>query len=223
MDAAAFRDIRHLVDALAAAINAHAAALDALDAAIGDGDHGATLARGFSRAAEAVAREPSDDPGVLLRAAGRALLTMGGASGPLFGTMFLEAGQVVLAHPAVDQASLTADAVIAMLAAAAAGVRRRGNVTLGEKTLYDALAPAVDGARAAAQAGGGVLAVIDAAAAAAHAGAERTRVMTARKGRAAFLADRSAGHPDPGAFAVAILLEAIAQHCRRYGASAGAR
>ncbi len=222
MDAQAGPDIRPLFADLAAVFDARAADLDGLDAAVGDGDHGTTLARGFTRASEAVEQNPSTDPGTLLRAAGRALLTMGGASGPLFATIFLEAGKSASAHATDGQAAVTAQSVAAMLTAAADGVQRRGKVIRGDKTLYDALAPAADAARSAAENGAGVPDVVDAAAAAARAGAEGTRMMIGRKGRAAFMAERSAGHPDPGAIAIAMLLEAVSQYCRKYGAPAGA-
>ncbi len=222
-------DFRRLVADIAAAIEAHTGELNALDAAVGDGDHGTTLARGFARAAEAVAAaaavpsaaaatgavstaaasDVASDPGRIFQIAGRVLLTMGGASGPLFATIFMEAGRA--AAGAGDPLSPTV--IAQMLAAAADGVQSRGGTARGDKTLYDALDPAAAAAREAAASGQDAAAVIAAAAAAARAGAESTRSMVARQGRARFVGERSAGHIDPGAAAIALILETIAQRC----------
>lgn len=232
--AASAADLRALIAEMATAIRARTADLNALDATVGDGDHGTTVARGFSRAVEAVAAAPAGGPAEILQIAGRALLSMGGASGPLFATMFLESAKVAAAHQA-----LTAPVIAEMLTAAANGVKARGRAEAGDKTLYDALGPAAAAAQAAADAttqvatraaAGAVMArdasitvLLDAAVAAARAGAEATAHMVGRKGRAGFVGERSLGHLDPGAITVAVLLETIAQHCRKYGASAGAR
>jgi dihydroxyacetone kinase-like protein len=213
-------DLRAVIAAVATAVDAAAPALNALDAAVGDGDHGTTVSRGFRRAADAVAAASDDAPGPLLQAAARALLSMGGASGPLFGTMFLEAAKVAGARATPAGATpggapLEGTDVAEMLGAAAAGVKARGRVEAGQKTLYDALAPAAEAARRAVAAGEGAAAVIAAAAAAARRGAEATAPMIGRKGRAGFVGERSVGHADAGARTVAVILKAIAQHCRK--------
>jgi dihydroxyacetone kinase-like protein len=212
------------IAAAAAAVESHVVALNELDAAVGDGDHGTTVARGFRRAAEAVrglatgpTAGPAAGPAHVLTAAGRALLSMGGASGPLFASMFLEAGKA--AGNAVD---ITPGLAAALLTAAAEGAQRRSGATPGDKTLYDALEPATRAARQASAAGHDLATVLDAGARAARAGVEATRAMAGGKGRAGFARERAIGHPDPGATTVSIVLDAIAQHCRKYGASAGA-
>jgi len=210
--------------AAAAAVESQVSLLNDLDAAVGDGDHGTTVARGFKRAMEALAGLTAESdarsttgPAAILTLVGHALLSMGGASGPLFATMFLEAGKA--AGSAIEVSPKLA---AALLTAASEGVRQRGGATLGDKTLYDALAPAADAVRQASAAGQDLATALEAGARAAHAGAEATRGMTGRRGRAGFAGERAIGHPDPGATTVAVILGAIAQHCRKYGASAGA-
>jgi dihydroxyacetone kinase-like protein len=210
--------------AAAAAVESQASVLNELDAAVGDGDHGTTIARGFKRAMEALAGLTTEidvrsttGPAAILTAVGRVLLSTGGASGPLFASMFLEAGKA--AGSAIE---VSPQLAAALLTAASEGVRQRGGAALGDKTLYDALAPAADAVRRASAAGQDLAAALEAGARAAYAGAEATRGMTGRKGRAGFAGERAIGHPDPGATTVAIVLGAVAQHCRKYGASAGA-
>ncbi|GLZ80976.1 dihydroxyacetone kinase subunit L [Actinorhabdospora filicis] len=182
---------RAWLTAAARLINANSGHLTALDTAIGDGDHGLNLRRGF----EAVTAEATGDtPGAVLKAAGNALIdATGGASGPLYGTFFRRAAKALGDAPEVD------DAVFAQaLAAGLAGVQTLGGAAEGDKTMVDALAPAVT-----AFAAGG-----DAAAAAAN-GRDATESMTARKGRASYLGERSIGHIDPGAASAALLFQAL--------------
>lgn len=185
-----------LIRAMADTVIAHTEELTGLDQAIGDGDHGINMRRG----AEAVLAElPSlaEKPWPeLLKAVGMALvMKIGGASGPLYGTLALELGKAMPAEPS------RADAVAAF-AAAIAGVQARGKSVLGQKTLLDVLGPAqaalADGAD-----GVRLRSVVDQAAAA-------TVPMLAGRGRAAFLAERSIGHMDPGARSAALLLTALA-------------
>jgi dihydroxyacetone kinase-like protein len=131
--------------------------------------------------------------------------TVGGASGPLFGTAFLRASTAVKDQPALD-----AQGVVTALTAARDGVVARGKAELEDKTMVDALTPAVNAARAAADAGDDVVAVLRAAAADAALGAEATIPYQARKGRASYLGERSIGHKDPGATSTAYLLAALA-------------
>ena len=189
-----------------AAVDRHAAALTRLDAVLGDGDHGDNLAIGFRAVEELLLELPEETlPGELLRAVGHRLVAaVGGASGPLYGTAFIEAG-----FQADDAASLDPSLVAAMLEAAAAGLARRGRCSIGDKTILDTLEPA---ARAlTGELGRGVDAATawKAAIRAARHGAGSTRPLVARRGLALRLGARSAGHLDPGAVSCLYLLLAL--------------
>jgi len=190
-----------------------ATTLTQLDQAIGDGDHGINMDRGFTAIVamlDAQATPNGDSSGQavggLLRQAGQTLIrTVGGASGPLYGTALLRAAAV---YARAEQPSV-ADTVAAMKAAAE-GVGSLGRSTTGEKTMLDALVPAVTAAQAALDAGRDDRAVLAAAREAANAGAESTIPMLATKGRASYLGERSVGHQDPGATSAALLVGALA-------------
>jgi dihydroxyacetone kinase-like protein len=196
-------------------VHAEAAALTALDQAIGDGDHGINLDRGFSAIVAMLDSRGASDPATadtpaaasdLLRQAGRTLIsTVGGASGPLYGTAFLRAAAAV----ANDGAS-SASAYVAALEAAATGIGTLGKSTTGEKTMLDALVPAAAAARAALEKGADLAVVTAAARDAAEAGSEATIPLLATKGRASYLGERSIGHRDPGAASTALLLGVLA-------------
>ena len=190
--------------------------LTSLDQAIGDGDHGINMDRGFKAVVAALDARTAADPAVtdqaataeLLRVVGRTLIsTVGGASGPLYGTAFLRASGAVagLAEPASGAA-----AIVAALEAAVTGVGTLGKSTTGEKTMLDALVPAASAARAALDGGADAGAAIQAARDAAQAGAEATIPLLATKGRASYLGERSIGHQDPGATSSALLLATLA-------------
>ena len=192
----------------ARAVDRHAAALTRLDAVLGDGDHGDNLSAGFRAVLELLDELPPETPpGEVLRAVGHRLVaTVGGASGPLYGTAFIEAG-----FHAGDGAVLGPELVAGMLSAAATGLARRGRCTVGDKTILDTLQPAAD-ALAAALAGGAR--PDDAqrkALEAARLGMRSTAGMVARRGLALRLGERSIGHRDPGAVSCLVLLLAIAQ------------
>lgn len=194
------------VRAAAAVIAERRAELTALDREIGDGDHGENLARGFAAVSAKLDTEQPGTPGEVLRLVATSLIsTVGGASGPLFGTGFLRA-----ATAAGDAAELDPATLASVLAAARGGVVARGKAEAQDKTMVDALTPAVEAAAAAAGAGQDVSAVLEAAAAAAEQGALDTKALQARKGRASYLGERSIGHLDPGAQSVAYLLRAMA-------------
>jgi dihydroxyacetone kinase-like protein len=192
-----------------------AATLTQLDQAIGDGDHGINMDRGFTAVLAMLNSQPEPDGidsgsgqavGALLRQAGQTLIkTVGGASGPLYGTAFLRASAVL---SRAEQPSMFD--TIAALKAAADGVGSLGRSTTGEKTMLDALVPAVTAAQAALATGQADAVVLSAARAAADAGAEATIPMLATKGRASYLGERSIGHQDPGATSAALLLGALA-------------
>lgn len=190
----------------AAAIGENEQHLTALDAAIGDADHGANLRRGAAAVIAALDAHPPTTVHEALTLAGEALVgTVGGASGPLFGTLLLRA-----AAEFGDRATVDAATLAAALRAGTAGVRERGRVELGDKTMLDALVPAVDALDAALGAG---RPLAEAMAAAAHAGRsarDGTARMVAKRGRASQLGDRSLGAIDPGSASAALLLDALA-------------
>jgi dihydroxyacetone kinase-like protein len=201
-------------DAIATAIRAcaeviaeHRGELIKLDQAIGDGDHGANMDRGFKAAVQALPDGADATPSAVLKAVAMALISkVGGAAGPLYGTAFLRAAMTLDGRDELGGADV-ADA----LAAGLEGVVQRGKAEPGDKTMVDALTPAVEAARAAADDGGDPAAVLTAAAEAAAAGAEATVPLVARKGRASYLGERSAGHRDPGATSTELLLRTMAE------------
>ncbi|AIJ21480.1 dihydroxyacetone kinase subunit DhaL [Amycolatopsis methanolica] len=192
----------------AAVIAEHRAELIELDRAIGDGDHGENMNRGFQAVVAALDSALPETPGGVLKLAATTLISkVGGAAGPLYGTAFLRASTVVSNQPELGAAE-----VVAALRAGLEGVRARGKAVEGDKTMVDALLPAV---AAAEKAGGGdVAAVLSAAAEGAATGAESTVDLVARKGRASYLGERSAGHLDPGARSTSLLLAAFAEAAR---------
>jgi phosphoenolpyruvate---glycerone phosphotransferase subunit DhaL len=198
----------------ASRIHERAPELTALDQAIGDGDHGINLDRGFTAVAATLdSGRPEADgeratAGALLRSTGRTLIsTVGGASGPLYGTAFMRAGAAVAA---ADAGASTADVLVAALEAGIGGIEALGKATIGEKTMLDALVPAARAGREAAGAGSDGIAVLAAFADAAESGAAATIPLLATKGRASYLGERSIGHQDPGATSAALLLRALA-------------
>ncbi len=180
--------------------------LTQLDAAIGDADHGSNMTRGFAAVETKLAElDGGVPPGKLLVAAGQTLVsTVGGASGPLWGTALRRAGRSLGDSETVEPAQL-ADA----LAAAVAGVVELGAAQPGDKTMVDALQPAVDAFRGQVDGGGDLAAALSAATAAAEQGMRATVPMLARKGRASYLGERSIGHQDPGATSAALIVAAL--------------
>ncbi|HEX7223846.1 MAG TPA: dihydroxyacetone kinase subunit DhaL [Candidatus Limnocylindrales bacterium] len=199
-------------------IHEEAPRLTALDQAIGDGDHGINMDRGFTAIVtmldgrETAAADVADSAASadLLKQCGRTLIsTVGGASGPLYGTAFLRSAAAVGGdHPS------TAAAFVAALEAATNGIAGLGKAAEGEKTMLDALFPASRAARAALDGGADLSAVLGAARDAAEAGAAATEPMQATKGRASYLGERSIGHRDPGATSAALLLATLAATAR---------
>ncbi|HEU4913227.1 MAG TPA: dihydroxyacetone kinase subunit DhaL [Actinomycetes bacterium] len=177
-----------------------------LDSAIGDADHGINLVRGFDAVLVTLEEKAPDTPGAVLTTVGTTLISrVGGASGPLYGTAFRRAGRTVGTAPDVGPELLGS-----ALEAALDGVVGLGAAAEGEKTMVDALAPAVRAYQQALAAGATFITAVHAAANAAAAGAEATIPMQALKGRASYLGPRSVGHQDPGATSTALLLAALA-------------
>ena len=184
----------------------HREELIALDRAIGDSDHGENMDRGFQAVMEKLAQTPPETPGAALKLAAMALMSkVGGAAGPLYGTAYLRAATALGESADVDAAALAG-----ALTAARDGIVARGKAELGDKTMVDAWSPAVEAADEVLVAGGDAVAVLAAAAEAAEVGAVTTDPLVARKGRASYLGERSAGHRDPGAASSALLLRAAA-------------
>jgi dihydroxyacetone kinase-like protein len=185
----------------------HADELTRLDSEIGDADHGSNMRRGMNAVVGKLDAAPDAAPAALLKSAGMTLVsTVGGASGPLYGTFFLRMGT-----SAGDRAEFDGAAFAAALRAGLEGVLTRGKAQLGDKTMVDALTPAVDALDAALADGASLKDALRAAATAAREGADATVPLVARKGRASYLGERSAGHRDPGATSTTLLLEAAAE------------
>ncbi|NMH96360.1 dihydroxyacetone kinase subunit L [Pseudonocardia sp. K10HN5] len=180
--------------------------LTRLDSAIGDADHGINMDRGMTAAVSALdAATPAGAAGMFKKVGMTLVSTTGGASGPLYGTLFLRFGTA-----AGEVGELTAATFATALRAGLDGVVQRGKAELGDKTMVDALAPAVDALDAGLAADTSLGAALAAAQAAADAGRDATIPMLARKGRASYLGERSIGHQDPGATSVALLVTAAA-------------
>ncbi|MFC7795682.1 dihydroxyacetone kinase subunit DhaL [Streptomyces cinereoruber] len=189
--------------AVAGSVDREADRLTELDAAIGDADHGANLKRGFAAVAETLAKEPPGTPGAVLTTAGRQLIsTVGGASGPLYGTLLRSAGKAL-----GDEERVGRERLAEAFGVGVEAVARLGGAQVGDKTMLDALVPAAEALRES----------FAAARAAAQEGALATVPLRARKGRASYLGERSVGHQDPGATSSALLFAALADTATEEG------
>jgi dihydroxyacetone kinase-like protein len=189
-------------------INAQSDYLTQLDAAIGDGDHGINMRRGFDAVGKALAGQRNGPPpGRLLIVAGKTLVaTVGGASGPLWGSALRRAGRTL-----GDAETFDGEQLALALDAAIEGVVELGAAAVGDKTMVDALVPAARALHDALDSGRSLQEAANAAAEAAREGAEATTPMQARKGRASYLGERSIGHQDPGATSAAIIIAALSR------------
>jgi dihydroxyacetone kinase-like protein len=177
-----------------------------LDSAIGDADHGANMTRGMAAVMKKIGAEPAATVDELFKSVGMTLVTsVGGASGPLYGTFFLRFGTTAGAVQTLDGAALAA-----ALRAALGGIVARGKAEPGDKTMFEAISPAVDALDAALADGASIQDSAAAASVAAQSGRDATEPLVARKGRASYLGERSIGHLDPGATSAAMLFEALA-------------
>lgn len=178
--------------------------LTELDREIGDSDHGINMSRGFSAVMEKLSPEDSDI-GATLKKLGMTLLSkVGGASGPLYGTAYMEAGKIT-----AGKTELTPSDMKSVLEVAIAGIQKRGKAVKGEKTMLDALIPASETFSAKIAEGADMVTALDSACDSAREGVEYTKTIIATKGRASYLGERSIGHQDPGATSALITLEAI--------------
>jgi len=199
--------VRAWLGAFAGEVAANRNLLTQLDAAIGDADHGINLDRGMTDVVAALDVLAGASPGVLLKTTGMTLVrTVGGASGPLYGTFFLRMSAAVGDVEALDPARFAA-----ALRAGLDGVVARGRAQAGDKTMYDALAPACDTLDDAFAARLDLATALQRAATAADTGRDATTPMLARKGRASYLGERSVGHQDPGATSSALLVSTLAR------------
>jgi phosphoenolpyruvate---glycerone phosphotransferase subunit DhaL len=204
------QDVLRWLDALQKVFAENRQQLTDLDAAVGDGDLGISLERGFTAVqAELSANPPADLRAVFSNVATTLIRTMGGSSGPLLGTFFLRGGTTC-----ADKSELAPADVVALFQAGVDGLQQRGKAALGDKTMLDALIPAVEAMRGALDAGNSLAEILDKGAAAAEAGVRATISMQARKGRASYLGERSIGHQDAGATAAHLLLRAAAEEWR---------
>ena len=195
--------IRGMMTAISETIAAHEADLNELDAALGDGDHGTGISAGFAAALEGIGA--AESPSAALKAAAMQLMNrMGGASGAVFGTLFLKAGTSLPPEP-----EISASQFASMWQAGRDGVAQRGKAKPGDKTMLDALSPAVDALSEALAAGQSLDTALAQAAEAAAAGAAATADMQAKHGRAKYIGERSIGHVDAGARSIALMFAAI--------------
>ena len=179
--------------------------LTSLDAAIGDADHGINMDRGFTAVRQKLNALKEGDAGTLLKTTGMTLVgTVGGAGGPLYGTFFLRAGAALDGKAEISDSEL-----VSALEAGLKGVVERGKANLNDKTMVDALTPAVQAARAALDQGKSLLEALTAAAEAAEGGMKATIPLKALKGRASYLGERSIGHQDPGATSSYLMLKSL--------------
>jgi phosphoenolpyruvate---glycerone phosphotransferase subunit DhaL len=203
------------IRAFAAVIAENKDYLTELDSAIGDADHGINMNRGMQAVLGKIDAGSQDDIGALLKTVGMTLVsTVGGASGPLYGTLFLQLGS-----SAAGKSELSGDDWAAALAAGVAGVQRRGKAELGDKTMIDALEPAVEAVRSALSGGATLDDALRRSAHAAQEGMIATIPLVARKGRASYLGERSANHQDPGATSSWLLLQTAADTFAANGSS----
>ena len=203
------KKILEIISAIAKKIEAEKNFLTQLDNEIGDGDHGINLARGFKSVEEKL---PSlADIGAIFKGVSMQLVsTVGGASGPLYGTAFMKAGNVCK-----GKMELTAEEFVAAIEAAVNGVKMRGKAVEGEKTMLDALCPAYKAIKAGIDCGKNLIDALNDGVDAAAAGVEYTKTIIATKGRASYLGERSIGHQDPGATSSLFMLQTALEVLRR--------
>jgi dihydroxyacetone kinase-like protein len=202
-----YEEVLAWIRTFAAEIEGQRAELVRLDTAIGDGDHGTNMDRGMHKALEKLEAVEGEDIGAALKAVGMALVSsVGGAAGPLYGTLFLQMGSTTTGAATLDVPGW-ADA----LEAGVKGVQARGKAEPGDKTMMDALVPALEALRSAQAAGADPAEAASRSAAAAEVGMKATIPMEARKGRASYLGPRSIGHQDPGATSAYLLISSAAE------------
>jgi dihydroxyacetone kinase-like protein len=205
------------VEGVAARIKANRDYLVQLDSAIGDADHGINMDRGFTMVLEKLPTVADKDIGTILKTVGMTLVsTVGGASGPLYGTAFIRAGMAL-----ADRYELTGAEVVAALEAALEGIQARGKAQRGEKTMVDAIGPGIDVLKEALASDEDFVAALRRSVAAVEAGMKSTIPMLATKGRASYLGQRSVGHQDPGATSVFYMAQVLLETIESIGETRG--
>ncbi|HEX6387223.1 MAG TPA: dihydroxyacetone kinase subunit DhaL [Anaerolineae bacterium] len=193
------------LEKMAAVLNENKAYLTQLDSAIGDADHGINMSRGFNKVMEKLPSVADKDIGNILKTTGMTLISsVGGASGPLYGTFFMRSGMAT-----ASKEELSDEDLFKLLQAGVEGVVQRGRAQLGDKTMVDAWSPALEALQSALGKGEDTVPALRAAVAAAEQGMKDTIPMQARKGRASYLGERSIGHQDPGATSSYLMLKAL--------------
>ena len=194
------KQLIEMIGRMSAVIQENKDFLTELDMPIGDSDHGINLARGFAAVEAKLPTVAEKDVGTILKTVGMTLVsTVGGASGPLYGTAFMKAGMKVMGKMEIGM-----DDFLVMLQEAVDGIKMRGKSTTGEQTMLDAMVPALEAMKAEATLAAGLAAAKD--------GVEKTKDMIATKGRASYLGERSLGHQDPGATSFTLLFSVIAKY-----------
>jgi dihydroxyacetone kinase-like protein len=190
---------------LSEVLNENKEYLTQLDSAIGDADHGINMKRGFDRVMEKLPTVADNDIGSILKTTGMTLISsVGGASGPLYGTFFMRSGMAAAAKE-----ELNGDDLVTLLQAGVDGIVQRGRAQLGDKTMVDAWMPALDAMKASLANGDSEIEALEAAVAAAEQGMKDTIPLQAKKGRASYLGERSIGHQDPGATSSYLMLKTL--------------
>lgn len=199
------KKVIEIVEAIAAAIEEHKDFLTELDQPIGDSDHGINMARGFGEVVKKLPTLEGKDIGTILKTVGMTLVsTVGGASGPLYGSAYLKAGMA-----AAGKETLSFDEFLEVLNTAIEAVKQRGKATLEEATMLDAMVPSYEAMKEAAAGGADAKAALEAGVKASWAGVEHTKDLIATKGRASYVGERGIGHQDPGATSYSYMLEVI--------------
>ena len=193
------------LEATAAVLNENKAYLTELDSAIGDADHGSNMDRGFKKVMEKLPTMTDKDIGNIMKTTGMTLISsVGGASGPLYGTFFMRSGMAT-----ASKEELSDDDLYKMLKAGVDGIVQRGRAQLEDKTMFDAWSPALDALQGAIADGQDVVGALETAVSAAEEGMKATIPLQAKKGRASYLGERSIGHQDPGATSSYLMLNAL--------------
>ncbi len=200
-------DIVEWLKATAAVLDENAQYLTELDAPIGDADHGINMDRGFKKVMSKLPSVEDKDIGSILKAAGMALISsVGGAGGPLYGTLYMDAGKAVS-----GKTELSGDDLVNLVEAGLKGVVKLGKARLGDKTMVDALTPAVEALRQSVTNGADLIEALHSMTDAAQKGMKDTVPMLAKKGRASYLGERSIGHQDPGATSSYLILKTLTE------------
>lgn len=201
--------VLEIIKAIGLKMEAEKEYLTELDQPIGDSDHGINLARGFGAVLGKLPALEGQDIGMILKTVGMTLVsTVGGASGPLYGSAYMKAGVAMMGKTEMDIRDF-----LVMMKAAVEAVEQRGHAALEEATMLDAMAPSLRAMEEAAAQGADSKTVLDQGVKAAWAGAEHTKDLVAKKGRASYVGERGLGHQDPGATSYSYMLEVVAGFC----------